>query len=63
MKKLIVVLFILATLLTGCGVVESYETGMVSKFGKIVEDNISPGLCFYNPFVSDLIRVDLREVV
>lgn len=60
MKKAIVLtsLFVLS----GCGVrtVDAGYVGIETEFGKVVGDSLEPGLHFYNPFTSSILKMDTR---
>lgn len=62
MKKMFLVVPVLAMFLTGCGVaiVDTGHRGVETKFGKVVSDSLPEGLYFYNPFTSSLTELDAR---
>ena len=62
MKKVCLTALFLA-LLCGCGQVSTYEIGFFTRFGKVVEQDLRPGLHFYNPLFTTLRTYDLRESV
>lgn len=59
MKKVVLALSALA--LIGCTEVDSNEAAFKKVFGKIDPELLSPGLEFYNPFSTDIVKMDLRE--
>lgn len=62
MKNLI--LSLLLVTLTGCGfeTVDTGHRGIKTTFGKIIGEPLGEGLHFYNPFTSDIIEMEVREV-
>lgn len=57
-------LLILALITSACGfeVVDTGHRGLRTTFGEIVSKPLPEGLYFYNPFTSNLIEIDVREV-
>lgn len=60
MKKILVIVALLA--LTGCGwqTVDTGHRGVETRFGKVVSESMPEGLYWYNPFTSDVTQIDTR---
>jgi regulator of protease activity HflC (stomatin/prohibitin superfamily) len=61
MKKLMVLVTLLA--MTGCGfeIVDTGFRGVETRFGKVASESLPEGLYFYNPFTSDIIEMNVQE--
>jgi regulator of protease activity HflC (stomatin/prohibitin superfamily) len=64
MKRNQIVVFLIATLaiVTSCTVVRPTQVGVKSTFGKIKGKIRQPGAVLYNPFVSRIIKVNVRTM-
>ncbi len=64
MKKNQIVVFLIAglALVTSCTVVRPSQVGVKSTFGKIKGKIRQPGAVLYNPFVSRIIKVNVRTM-
>ncbi|MEY5134201.1 MAG: hypothetical protein RLZZ198_2205 [Bacteroidota bacterium] len=64
MKKNQIVVFLIASLaiITSCTVVRPSQVGVKSTFGKIKGKIRQPGAVLYNPFVSRIIKVNVRTM-
>jgi regulator of protease activity HflC (stomatin/prohibitin superfamily) len=64
MKKNQIVVFLIASLalVTSCTVVRPTQVGVKSTFGKIKGKIRQPGAVLYNPFVSRIIKVNVRTM-
>lgn len=62
MKKMFLIVPVLAMFLTGCGVaiVDTGHRGVQTKFGAVVSDSLPEGLYFYNPVTSSMAKMDAR---
>ena len=62
MKTLLYITLIVgASLLSGCGQVETGEAGFFTRWGKIIStEPLSDGLHFYMPIGTDLIVYDIK---
>ncbi|MBI1836293.1 MAG: prohibitin family protein [Flavobacteriia bacterium] len=59
--KSIVGVLILASI-SSCAVIRPGEIGIKQRFGKIVGKPIEQGVKFYNPFIGQIVRVNVRTV-
>lgn len=53
---------LLSFLFFGCASVRQDERGVIRTFGKLDQKIHTPGLVWYNPFISDVIKVPVRTV-
>ncbi|MGV3596538.1 MAG: prohibitin family protein [Bacteroidota bacterium] len=61
--KTLCTLLTLATLLfTSCAKIIQDEVGVKRTFGRISDNTLSPGLRFFNPFASTIIKVPVRTI-
>ncbi len=51
-----------ASLLVSCSVIRPGEIGIKQRLGKIVGKPIEQGIKFYNPFVGQIVKVNVRTV-
>ncbi|KFD39456.1 prohibitin family protein [Schleiferia thermophila] len=58
--KLAVSLLILSVVLPGCAVIRQGDVGVKRTLGKISKREVQPGLTFYNPFFTTILRVPTR---
>ncbi|MBM3939271.1 MAG: prohibitin family protein, partial [Sphingomonadales bacterium] len=56
------VLFCSILFLQSCTIVKPGETGVKRKLGKLSNTSYDPGVRFYNPFLSKILRVPIRTV-
>ncbi len=62
MKKLFSLLLIISALFSSCAIVHPGETGVKRKLGKLNDKAYDPGIQFYNPFISTILRLPIRTV-
>ncbi|MCX8147722.1 prohibitin family protein [Thermaurantimonas aggregans] len=61
MRKIrLFLLLAVAVSLTGCAVIRQGDVGVKRTFGKISKRELQPGLVFYNPLISTILRVPTR---
>lgn len=63
MKKIYMLGLLVSTcVLSGCGVeiVDAGEAGVKKTLGKVQEEPLSPGFYAFNPFISDVISMDVQ---
>lgn len=60
--KTTAVLFCSILFLQSCTIVKPGETGVKRKLGKLSNTSYEPGVRFYNPFLSRILRVPIRTV-
>lgn len=64
MKPKLLGIFLLALItgLTSCSIVRPHQIGVKTTFGKMSEKIKTPGPVFFNPFVTKLIKVNVRTM-
>lgn len=60
MKKQLIGIAILGIILSSCAVIRPGDVGIKQKLGTLSEEVKQKGLIWYNPFVSQVIRVSVR---
>ncbi len=62
MKNILSITTIAAVLISSCTIVQPGETGVKRRLGKLNDKAYDPGIQFYNPFVSTILRLPIRTV-
>ena len=62
MKKIVALFAVSIVLLNSCAIVKPDQVGVKTKLGKINKNVKQPGPVFYNPFISKVIRVNVRTM-
>lgn len=62
MKKYLSTTTIAAVLISSCTIVHPGETGVKRRLGKLNDKAYDPGIQFYNPFLSTILRLPIRTV-
>jgi regulator of protease activity HflC (stomatin/prohibitin superfamily) len=52
--------FSLIALATSCAIIEQDQVGVKRRFGKVIPDIKEPGLVFFNPLTSSVLKVYVR---
>ncbi|MEM1407301.1 MAG: prohibitin family protein [Bacteroidota bacterium] len=62
MKKQLMLMLVVASMLASCTVVRQGEVGVKRKLGKLQDKTYPPGSVGYNPFTAKVIKVPVRTV-
>ncbi len=60
MKKQLIILAVLGMIFSSCAVIRPGDVGIKQKLGKLDDEVKHKGVIWYNPFVSQVIRVSVR---
>ena len=59
LMKLFILLITLSTFVISCSIIKPNQVGLKSKLGKINKNVKDPGPVFYNPFVTEVIKINI----
>jgi len=60
MKKQLIGLAVIGMILSSCAVIRPGDVGIKQNLGKLSDEVKHKGVIWYNPFISQVIRVSLR---
>ena len=62
MKSILFLIALLAFVFSSCSIVKPHQAAVKSKLGKINKNVKDPGPVFYNPFITKVIKVNVRTM-
>jgi prohibitin 1 len=60
--KTLVAILMMVTLIQSCAIIRPGEIGFKQKLGKIKGESFSQGIQFYNPFITRVIKMNVRTI-